>query len=249
MLIAAVAGYVHRVTGAPEVVLGLPVTGRTTAAQRAVPGHAVQRAAAAAGRRPGHAGASCSAAVGAEVRDVLAHSRFRAEELARELGVADGVAGLTGPTVNVIGYAPDLAFGDATATCTTLWPGPVSDLTGHRLRAAGRRRSWCDLDADAAVCGPDELATHEAGLLRRARRDHRPPRTRGCPTSTLVAGRAGAAAGRSAAAPRDDRGRDLAGGVRAAGARARRTRWRWCARTSADLRGAERGARTGWRGC
>ena len=102
VLIAAVAGYVHRVTGAPEVVLGLPVTGRVGAAARHGARHGVERAAAAAADRPGRAaGRPGRAGSAPRCRDVVAHSRFRAEELARELGVADGVAGLVGPTVNV----------------------------------------------------------------------------------------------------------------------------------------------------
>ena len=146
------AGYVQRLTGAAEVVLGLPVTGRTTAEQRSVPGMLSNIAPLRLARQDTLR--ELVGAVGAGVREVLAHSRFRAEELGRELGVADGVAGLTGPTVNVIGYAPDLRFGDATATLHDLWPGPVSDLTVDRLRAAGRRASWWTSSRTRRCAGP-----------------------------------------------------------------------------------------------
>ncbi|HEV7648872.1 MAG TPA: amino acid adenylation domain-containing protein [Actinophytocola sp.] len=162
LLVAAVAAYTLRVTGAPEVVLGLPVTGRAGAAQRSVPGMVSNVLPLRVARRDTLG--ELVAAVAGEVWDVVAHSRFRAEELARELGVADGVAGLAGPTVNVIGYAPDLRFGAATATLHDVWPGPVSDLTVTVIEQPDGEFAL-DLDADAAVCGPGELAAHEAGLL------------------------------------------------------------------------------------
>jgi hypothetical protein len=98
------------------------------------------------------------------VREVVAHGRFRAEELARELGEAGGVAGLTGPTVNVIGFTPDLVFGEATGILQDMWPGPVSDLTVTAIEQPNGD-FVVEIDADAAVCGPEELATHEAGLF------------------------------------------------------------------------------------
>ncbi len=162
LLVAAVAAYTLRVTGAPEVVLGLPVTGRSGAAQRSVPGMVSNVLPLRVARRDTLG--ELVAAVAGEVWDVVAHSRFRAEELARELGVADGVAGLAGPTVNVIGYAPDLRFGAATATLHDVWPGPVSDLTATVIEQPDGV-FVLDLVADAAVCGPDELVAHETGLL------------------------------------------------------------------------------------
>ncbi|MGH3757813.1 amino acid adenylation domain-containing protein [Actinophytocola sp.] len=163
VLIAAVAGYTHRVTGAADVVLGLPVTGRAGVAQRTVPGM-VSNVLPLRVRVPARGTLGDVVATAAdEVWEVVAHSRFRAEELARELGVADGVAGLAGPAVNVIGYASDLWFGTATTTMHDVWPGPVPDLTVNVFEHPGGA-FLLDLDADASVCGQAELATHEAGL-------------------------------------------------------------------------------------
>ncbi|WP_291414537.1 non-ribosomal peptide synthetase [Actinophytocola sp.] len=164
VLIAAVAGYVHRVTGAADVVLGLPVTGRAGAVQRAVPGMV-------SNVLPLRLRVDSAVPVGelvdtaaAEVGSVVAHGRFRAEELARELGTADGVAGLVGPTVNIVGYAPVLPFGAATGTVHEVWPGPVSDLAVNIFEHPDGTIAL-DLDADASVCGPTELTAHEHGLL------------------------------------------------------------------------------------
>ncbi|HWM00943.1 MAG TPA: amino acid adenylation domain-containing protein, partial [Actinophytocola sp.] len=163
VLIAAVAGYTRRVTGAPEVVLGMPVTARVGAAQRQVPGMVsnVLPLRLPIGRE--ELLGDLVPRVSAGVREVLAHGRFRAEDLARELGVADGVAGLVGPTVNVLGYAADLDFGTATAALHGGWPGPVNDLA---VNIYEHPHATCiDLDADASVCGPADLETHEHGLL------------------------------------------------------------------------------------
>ncbi|OLF19035.1 non-ribosomal peptide synthetase [Actinophytocola xanthii] len=164
VMVAAVAGYVSRTTGAGEVVLGLPMTGRVDAVSRGVPGMA-------SNVLPLHVRASARepltallATVAGEVREVLPHSRFRAEELAREGGVGDEQGRLVGPTVNVVGFAADLDFGSATATYCDVWPGPVTDLTVNVFDQPGGT-TYLDLIADASVCGQAELAVHEQGLL------------------------------------------------------------------------------------
>ncbi len=165
LYIAAAAGYVHRVTGATDVVLGLPVTGRSGEAARTVPGMTSN----VLPLRVPVSGESTLdtllASVGAEVRSVVAHSRFRAEELARELGVGAEVGALTGPVVNVVSYGAGIDFGAGIATSGRwVWRGPLTDLAISVLDQPGGG-ALLDLDADAAVCGPVVLATHERGLL------------------------------------------------------------------------------------
>ncbi|HEX2133955.1 MAG TPA: amino acid adenylation domain-containing protein, partial [Actinophytocola sp.] len=164
VLVAAVAGYVHRATGADDVVLGLPVTGRAGAAASGVPGMASNVLPLRVSVDAAAPLSAVLAAVAGEVADVVAHNRFRAEELARELGAGKEVGGLVGPTVNVIGYTGDLPFGDAVTGLHDVWPGPVPDLAVTVIDQPGGE-TQLDLDADAAVCGQAELAAHEHGLL------------------------------------------------------------------------------------
>ena len=159
LYLAAVAAYLHRVTGSRDVVLGLPVTGRSGAAWRA-PGM-VSNVLPLRVAVPATA-AELITSVAAEVRDVVAHSDFRAEELARRLGVADGIGGLVGPTVNVIEYTEQL--GETLSDLRYLWPGPVHDVA-FTIIAQPDGEVLLTIDADAAACGPNTLDAHTDGLL------------------------------------------------------------------------------------
>src|SRR5690606_24009416 len=104
VMIAAVAAYLHRRTGAVDVTIGLPVTARLTEVQRAVPGMASNVVPLRLTVRPEMTGAELIEATDAAVRAVRPHVRYRGEELGKELGSADGVADLVGPTVNVLPF-------------------------------------------------------------------------------------------------------------------------------------------------
>jgi amino acid adenylation domain-containing protein/non-ribosomal peptide synthase protein (TIGR01720 family) len=161
LLVAAAFGYVHRVTGARDLVLGVPVVGR---AVRDVPGMSSNVVPVRVAVDPHAPLASLVSAVAAEVSGAVRHGRFRAEELARAVGVEDGVGGLAGPTVNVVGYTADLVFGTATAKTRSVWPGPVGDLAVTAVAQADGATFLLSVEGDAAVCGQEELATHERGL-------------------------------------------------------------------------------------
>ncbi|MFG2000817.1 amino acid adenylation domain-containing protein [Spirillospora sp. NPDC048911] len=165
LAIAAVAAYLHRSTGARDVVLGLPVTGRLDAALRDSPGLMSNVLPLRLTVRPGMTPAELIAAVAQEIRDVAAHGRYRGEDLARELGRPGGLRELIGPTVNVMPYHEGILLGDLPVTVQYHSLGPVSDLSVVMYDRPAGQGVRIDLDADAAVCGPDELAAHERRLL------------------------------------------------------------------------------------
>ncbi|WP_070009638.1 non-ribosomal peptide synthetase [Streptomyces abyssalis] len=116
VLLAAVAAYVHRLTGATDVVLGLPVDGRISRSSRRVPGAAGDVAALRAAVAPGTAFTRLVREVALESRRVRRHQRFRHEELCVRLGVADPGGGLYGPVVDVRTAAHEIRFGDHPAS-------------------------------------------------------------------------------------------------------------------------------------
>ncbi|GAA3312285.1 hypothetical protein GCM10020219_021850 [Nonomuraea dietziae] len=163
LAIAAVGAYLHRSSGERDIVLGLPVTARRRGEDspalmsNVLPLRLAVRQATTA--------AELVAAVADEVGRLAAHARYRGEDLARELGHPEGLRSLIGPTVNVMPFHEGIRFGESAAAIHYLSLGPVSDLSvavydrpaGHGLRI--------DLDADASVCGQEELAEHERRLL------------------------------------------------------------------------------------
>ncbi|MER6999744.1 amino acid adenylation domain-containing protein [Streptomyces sp. NPDC000410] len=165
LLVAAAAAHLHRATGEQDLVLGLPVTTRQDPATRRVPGMVSNILPLRLTVRPDMTGAQLLDTVRAAVSETVAHSRYRAEDLARDLGLVDGVQELVGPTVNVLPQPEGLRFSGAEAEYVPHWLGPVSDLTltfgdfeeGHGLRI--------HLDADADVCDEGTLADHERRFL------------------------------------------------------------------------------------
>ncbi|MFD5095498.1 non-ribosomal peptide synthase/polyketide synthase [Amycolatopsis thailandensis] len=158
--IAAVAAYAHRVTGAEDLVLGLPVTARATRALREQPGMVSNVLPLRLTVRPETTPALLVAQVAAKVSALLEHSRYRGEDLARELGASGGVHELVGLSVNFMAVDGELAFGGASATVHNLELGPISDVAIAVYDAGEGRGLRLDFDADAAVSTDDELAEH-----------------------------------------------------------------------------------------
>ncbi|MFI7118871.1 non-ribosomal peptide synthase/polyketide synthase [Amycolatopsis sp. NPDC049868] len=158
--IAAVAAYVHRVTGAEDLVLGLPVTARTTRALREQPGMVSNVLPLRLTVRPETTPARLVAQVAEKVSALLEHSRYRGEDLARELGASGGVHELVGLSVNYMAVDGELTFGDVSAKVHNLELGPISDIAIAVYDAGEGRGLRFDFDADEAVSSDGELADH-----------------------------------------------------------------------------------------
>ncbi|MER6669215.1 amino acid adenylation domain-containing protein, partial [Amycolatopsis japonica] len=158
--IAAVAAYAHRVTGAEDLVLGLPVTARTTRALREQPGMVSNVLPLRLTVRPETTSSRLVAQVAEKVSALLEHSRYRGEDLARELGASGGVHELVGLSVNYMAVDGELAFGDASATVHNLELGPISDVAIAVYDAGEGRGLRFDFDADEAVSSDGELDDH-----------------------------------------------------------------------------------------
>ncbi|WP_306325768.1 non-ribosomal peptide synthetase, partial [Streptomyces venezuelae] len=165
VLLAAVAAYLHRVSGEQDLVLGLPVTARDDEVSAGVPGMVSNIVPLRLDVRPGTTGSALVAQVRDTVAGALAHGRYRAEDLARELGLVDGVPELVGPTVNILPRSADLDFAGHEAELRPEWLGPVSDLAFSFAEGPGGRGHTVHLDADAAICDEDTLAAHERRFL------------------------------------------------------------------------------------
>ncbi|MDN3026499.1 amino acid adenylation domain-containing protein [Streptomyces sp. S.PB5] len=129
LVIAAAAAFVHRSTGAREVVLGLPVACRDSAVLRSTPGLASNVVPLRIPVSPEDSFAELVPKVTARTRQVLKHQRYRYEDMRRDLGLTDGDAGLTGPVVNIMAFPYRLDFAGLPATAHNLALGPVDDLS------------------------------------------------------------------------------------------------------------------------
>ncbi|OKH99775.1 hypothetical protein A6A06_22110 [Streptomyces sp. CB02923] len=126
LVIAALAGYLHRMTQAEDITLGLPVAGRWGAAAK-TPGVVVNILPL---RLPVPRGATVGdlldGAAG-RLRELRRHQRYRGEDVLRDLALVGRQ--VTGPLVNIKYYDRELDFAGDRATATTVAPGPVDDLS------------------------------------------------------------------------------------------------------------------------
>ena len=162
---AAVAAYLHRVTGARDLVLGLPVTARTGPALRTLPGMLANIVPLRLEVRPETTGDELVDRVGRELQKAMLRQRYRGEDLCRRLRVPGGIHGLIGPAVNYMAFDLDLRFSGAPAAVETVAGGPVDDLAiaVHDRPGAGL---VVDVEANAARYSADEVDAHLFRLLR-----------------------------------------------------------------------------------
>ncbi|GAA4918316.1 AMP-binding enzyme [Actinomycetospora succinea] len=171
MVLAAVALYLHRLSDAPDVVLGVPMMGRLGrpgAPAARTPGMLVNIVPLRVAPRPTTTVRGLVADVVAELAAVRAHQHHRFEDLRRDLRLdaaegPRGEAALVGPWVNVR-PAELLRFGArTTGVARPVSGGPVHDLAVHvqRLPDGGLA---LDVDANPATYDVAALESHHAHL-------------------------------------------------------------------------------------
>lgn len=128
MAVAVIAAYLHGITGATELSLGLPLMRRlgSVAVDSVMPTVNVLPLRLAVTPRLGLL--EVAQRLAGALRAVRRHQRYDAERLQRELGLVGSGRGLYGPTVNLKVYDPGLdILGIATRT-HVLAAGPVEDI-------------------------------------------------------------------------------------------------------------------------
>ena len=158
LVIAAVAAYLHRVTGERDLLLALPVAARTTPLARRTPGPAANVVPLRLAVRPEMPMRELLDQVSHEVREAVAHQLYRYEDLRRDLG-----GDYLGPAVNLMSFEQELRFGGHPAVRHNLANGPVGDLA---VFAFGRPGRGVQVDLTSRVYGEDALAAHLDALLR-----------------------------------------------------------------------------------
>ncbi|MDD9370460.1 MAG: condensation domain-containing protein, partial [Acidimicrobiales bacterium] len=159
---AMLAAYLHRVTGARDLVLGLPVTARSGPEMRAQHGMLANIVPLRLAVRPDTTGEELVDAVGRELQKAMLRQRYRGEDLCRDLQVPGGILGLIGPSVNYLPFDRGLRFAGAPGRPTTLAAGPVDDLAVAVYDRGDGSRILIDVEANTARYRADEVDAHLA---------------------------------------------------------------------------------------
>ncbi|WP_329462495.1 non-ribosomal peptide synthetase [Streptomyces sp. NBC_01431] len=165
LMISLVAAYVHRVSGRDEMVLGLPVTGRTTELTRRTPGMSSNIVPLRLGVRPMMRLPELVGGVRDQVRASLKRQLPRYEDLCRGVSGGDSEHRIAGPMVNIMAFAPGLAFGGHLTVQHNLSNGPVDDLAIGIYDLGQGQGLRIDFDAAPGSCDIEAAAVHQDRLL------------------------------------------------------------------------------------
>lgn len=155
ILIAALAAYLSHLTGADDVVLSLPVSGRTSAVLRRSGGMVSNVVPIRVTISPTTTLAELVGQVQLDLTGALRHQRYRSEDLRRDLGGTGDPRGFYGPAINIMNFPSEVKLGPVSGRFQILSTGPVQDLSVNlypsvdgttRIDFEANRRSYTDVD-------------------------------------------------------------------------------------------------------
>ncbi|QKV94271.1 amino acid adenylation domain-containing protein [Streptomyces sp. NA02950] len=163
--VAAIAAYLHRLTGATDVVLGLAVAARPDPAARRTPGMVSNALPLRTEVGPDTTVAALLTSVSRELHQVLRHQRYRYEDVHRDLRRVGTRKRLWGPEINLIMYGTPLTFAGRPSTVRGFSIGPEEDLSlvvDNREPGDG---FLVDFHANADLYDHDAVADHRQRLV------------------------------------------------------------------------------------
>ncbi|MFI8566235.1 amino acid adenylation domain-containing protein [Rhodococcus sp. NPDC078407] len=158
LAIAAVATFLARMTGTTDVVLSLPVAGRTTALLRRSGGMVSNVLPIRVRIGPQCTLSTLVAGVQLELTGALRHQRYRAEDIRRDAGAGSETRGFFGPAINIMAYETEVAFGALTGEFNVLSTGPVEDLSVNIYPASSGTRSRVEFEGNPNIYGAEQFA-------------------------------------------------------------------------------------------
>jgi nonribosomal peptide synthetase DhbF len=159
-VVAATAAYLHRLTGANDVIIGFPVTARSDPALRDIPGMVSNLLPLRVRVPDGILLSDLLREASQAVFETLGHGRYRGEDIVRDIGFRGTLRDYVGPQVNIFPFRYDLRFAGYPAIPHNLTPGVVDDLTVAVYDRADGRDVKVELSAGADLFEPAELAVH-----------------------------------------------------------------------------------------
>jgi enterobactin synthetase component F len=164
MLIALVAAYYHRATGAHDLIIGMPVSGRINAALRRAPGMVANIVAIRLSFTPETTAVELFAQVAQVVRQALRHQQYRYEDLRRDLGLIGQGKHIAWLGVNIEPFDYQLNFGGASVISHNVSNGSGEDLTVFVYDRGDGSELRFDFDANPVLYSVADLDEHRRRL-------------------------------------------------------------------------------------
>jgi nonribosomal peptide synthetase MxcG len=166
VLTAGFAAYLHRMTGAAEVNLALPVMLRMGSAALRVPCMVLNVVPVRVQIGPDATLAELTGQVAAELRAGRPHHRYRYEQLRRDLKLVTSDRKMFGPSVNIMPFDYGLRFAGRRGEVHNVSAGLVEDLVLNVYDRADGSGLQVTFDANPACYELDQLAAQLDRFLR-----------------------------------------------------------------------------------
>ncbi|MET8872032.1 amino acid adenylation domain-containing protein [Nocardia sp. NPDC004604] len=163
LAMAALAVYYARTTGQRDVVLSLPVSGRTTAMLRRSGGMLANVVPLRIEVTDRSTVADIVGSVRLELSGALRHQRYRHEEIRNGTGDSDDVVpgrGFVGPVFNIMVFPTEVDFTGVRTTLHVLTSGPIEDLFVNLYQHGAHSPIHVDFTANPELYDADSLARH-----------------------------------------------------------------------------------------
>ncbi|WP_431937772.1 amino acid adenylation domain-containing protein [Nocardia grenadensis] len=165
VVIAAFGCYLARMTGRDDVLVDIPVSGRTTAVLRRSGGVFVNVAPFPIELGDGETVATLVRHVQSDLIGALRHQRCGLYDIRAAAG-SDGQRLFAGPMVNVMFFPQKIRFGPVTGEFHILSSGPVDDLLVDLYQTGDPPRTILHFMANPDLYTEAELAAHRTGFAR-----------------------------------------------------------------------------------
>jgi len=157
--------FLHRLTGAKDLVFGLPVSARDDVLRR-TPGMVSNVLPLRVAVRPNMTVSEILGQTCWQMRRVLKHQRYQITDLRRDVGGTANGETLFGLNVNIMRFNYDFSFAGNNAVAHNLSLGPVEDLSIAVYDRADGGPLRIDFDANPAFHTAADLADHQQRFLR-----------------------------------------------------------------------------------
>ena len=164
VVVAAMAIYLHRITGAGNLVLGLLVAGRTPVS-RDIPGTVAKVLPLRFSISPSMTGSDVIRQANSQIEQVLEHQQYQLSDLSEDLGRTLDGRTMVGPAVHILPLNDDLSFAGSPGRVHNLADGSIDDLSVAIYNRLDRTELRIDFAANSAFYEIDVLADHQRRFL------------------------------------------------------------------------------------
>ncbi|WP_081706131.1 non-ribosomal peptide synthetase [Nocardia sp. CNY236] len=164
-MVAAFGAYLGAMTAAPEVVLSLPVSARTTATLRRSGGMIANLVPLRLRLTPSTTVGDLIRIARGELTGALRRQRYRQEDILRDLGRPMDEEGSFGPVVNLMMVDTRIQIGPVTGRLHVLTSGLITDLSVNLYPGVGGESTHIDFQANDDLYSDADLAIHRQRFL------------------------------------------------------------------------------------